>query len=332
MGQRESATRKRLYELFGTAYLQGVHYTPREVLKDPEEEDMTDVPDFLAILKPGALVEERREQFLFETDEDGNWITDEEGDRVPLGQLALRKWAAKSEDCPTPDEHRCTIQLWDFDKILKYVLQWEKNIGRIAGSGRRSGKAKAKQATTTVDKTPKKVKETMATAKRSPITLRRGPKGIRPAETEETEGDEGEAEDHTPAKVKAASKVTKAATGKKRRGKKAPTKSSNDPEDANDQVSAGISEEEVRTIVKNELAPVMDRLESICDSLEGHRGRTLVQTVLDANTLVVDLLTKKLNIDLLEQDEDEAEKECLFAQKEPTDLLTYYIDGPDEGN
>ena len=190
MGERETEFREAMYECAGTAYLRAVHIFPRTALQDIEEEDedMIEVPDFAGMIIEGMTVEERIDQLMFETDDDGNLIEDETGNKIPRGELSVRKYASDPEG-PVGSPGCHTLGHDDFNRVLDELIKAERKLYGL--TGRKASKKKKKAAAKKVTEE----KETTKMAVKPRITLRK--RGGGPVKA-----------DKTPSKVKG--KVSKA--------------------------------------------------------------------------------------------------------------------------
>lgn len=354
VGEMELQARKELHKLLGPGYLRGLHVLPRQALEDIEEEDVSEVPDFTALITEGLTVEQRLEQLQYVTEDDGSFAVDEDGHMIPRGQLSVRKYASDPEGPlgQLEDPEVNTVAFLDFDKVLDRIIKAEKKLYGLGGRKPSAKKKAAVKAAITETAAPAaKEKKKMATKPR--IMLRRNTGASASKKTTSTKTG-----DKTPDKVKA--KVSKAATSKK----KVASKKTAQPAEASAETTeavVGIDMAAIEALVKNEVAEGLKPIEAKLDALlalvgEGPNGRSIAQTVTDATTAVHDALQQKvsnvffgimgaMSVDedgeqvpyedhfpFLEPDDGRDRMQNLLEGEEPMDVISFYLDGEaDEG-
>lgn len=319
---REAELRGEMFDAIGAGFLRAIHLYPRDSLLDTET-DMTDIPDFVGMIREGMSVEERLDQFLYDTDDNGDFLIGVDGERVPRGQLAVRKYAS-DPDGPLGSPQCDTAAYWDFDDVLKAVIAAEKKLYGLGGAKK--------------TKKPKKEKETTMTTKprisfRKPSTSKK---------------------DATPGKVKTKAagggKVTKAATTKKRTTKKLGSKKSAEELEATSvaEGSGSFDKEEMMALLEARIAPVEAKLDTILAAIgDGPGNRTVQESIRDGLTVMHDALQRKisasffsmanllcedglpedLEIEFLDEEDGRDTSHNLLVGDSPVDLFTYYLDG-----
>lgn len=197
--------RKAQYEMFGLQSLQALHMLP----PTRKETDVSSVPDFQSMLQKGVTYKEREAQLRYETDEEGNLLTDPTGAKTPRGSRALRKYIT-DPDGPVRLQNRVVLD-WSPKKLIDEILKAEKEQGLLLSpqekrkqladedgesSGEENDMAKVTTATRRVNvrskdggSTPSKaktgggVRASGATAGRRPATART----VKPAQAAEPE-------------------------------------------------------------------------------------------------------------------------------------------------
>lgn len=338
MGVGETETRTALYSLLGNGYIRGLHMLPKEALRAVKEEKMTgEVPDFAGLIVEGMPVELRLEQFQYITDDDGNFSLDGNGDRIPRGQLPVRKYAS-GPDSPLAKLHMSevdTVAFLDFEKVLDLLVKAEKKLYGLGGKAPKNNAAKP---------ATKKEENTKMTATAKPRIMLRRPGGV-------TTKPQSNGEDKTPNKVK--TKVAKPATAKKVKQEtdSAPTKGTNGHTPSIDLAA-------VEALIENKVAEMTKELDAKLDAIleavgEGPGGRSVAQTVTDATTVLHDVLQQKISnlffalasgadedgnpaefdgaFPFLDEDDGRDKEQNLLEGDNPTDVVSFYMDG-DKGN
>lgn len=352
MGEAEKITREALHGILGPGYIRGLHVLPRDSLKDDkeEDEDMGEVPDFADLIKDGMTVEDRLEQFQYLTEEDGSFTLDEDGNKVPRGQLPVRKYASDPNgplaELNMPEA--ATVGFLDFDKVLDLLVRAEK---KLYGLGGKKPSKKQQAAREAVKNTTEQEEKQMPAAKPR-IMLRR------PAAA-----GGGSKPDKTPQRV--ADKVGKAATTKKKTGKKtgikkaSPTgvKKTAPAEVENGEAengASGIDLAAFEAIVEDKVAEATKALDEKLDAIlaaigEGPGGRSVSDTITDGLTATHDALQQKISnvyfgmltqiteegevvppegtFLFLEPDDGRDRAQNLLEGDNPTNVISFYLDG-----
>jgi len=273
--------RETLYGLQGDNCVRVLHQMPSTIMEELNGSDMSDMPDFRAMLREGMTKEERIAQLLHETDENGEVILNEDGNPLRRSNLAVRKFACDQNSHSEPDwvPLRWDVGVrWTTDKIVKYIVEQELNLGFIVKPKKKSTKNAAKKAA------PKKEKEKMPAAGKR-VLLGRGRKPQAAAEEPEAEA--------------APTRTAKVGRPPKRRG------ATHDPAES-DQGAPGngngtgvsdsvgvVTDDDVDKIkvataegVEPVIVETVNRLEARIDALE----KVLTQTVVNLFTIQHDLL------------------------------------------
>ena len=147
IGHREKEVRERVYQISGNGCLRALFLLPPDStyrLREVEKEEarmIEDTPDFKALLRAGMSTAEREEQLLYETDDEGNFICEQDNDgnevRRPRPGYQVKNYAC------TPDgeiglDNRVGL-FWPTKEVIKHVLAREVELGWIT-------KSKAKKA------------------------------------------------------------------------------------------------------------------------------------------------------------------------------------------
>jgi hypothetical protein len=321
VGIQESKVRDKMYLHLGNGYIRGLHILPRDSLKDSKKEanDMIEVPDFAGMVHEGMTIEERTDQLLYETDNCNRFLVDQNGDRIPRGELPVRKYASSPKG-PIGPPVCDTIAYWDFDKVLSAVLRAEKKLGWIAGTK----KAKKTSAPMAQPEVENEKEEERRMPMKPRIIIRKGAATGKSAPAEE--------KDNTPAKVKG--RVSKAATAKP----KAVSVPDSDDEPKN---QSGFEQDQVEKLIKDAIAPINKKLDMILKTMgQGPGKRSLADTVVDGLTVLHDALqvrASNLYFALIEDDgksevpfldpSDGRDKQQCLLEGEPTNLISFYLDG-----
>lgn len=198
--QRELRLRKELIKRMGPEITYAaLHAHVRDQLEEPEkeeEEPMTEVPDFIGMIRPGMTPTERTEQLKYETDDNGNVFIDPDlkGPRI-RSSFAIRKYAMDPDGPAKLPKAMATFL--KPDELIKLLLKAEKDAGWIQ-------KGKRTKAGNEED-----------TSMGKPIVISNRSKATKvPAKEVEAEDEAPKKASKVPAKAKAAATVTGKATAK----------------------------------------------------------------------------------------------------------------------
>lgn len=173
VGSKQLEIRTMLFGLQGDNCVRVLHQMPATIMEDlNEEDDMSDTPNFEALLREGMNRDEREDQLLHETGDDGLPILDEEGRKRRRPNHQVRKFACDPHGYVQLD---WSVGLfWPTEKVVKHIVSKEAELGYLAKSKR----TPKKKTASTVE--PKE-KETMATGKRVLLGRNKKPAAAAPA-------------------------------------------------------------------------------------------------------------------------------------------------------
>jgi hypothetical protein len=122
--------RLRVLEDFGLGALDAVHALPRP--KIMEQEDTVAV-DFARMAGKGVTYTERAAQLRYMTNDNGELLLDDNGQKIPRLTYELRKYAT---DPNGPVKAKETVVLfWTPAQLVKEILEAEKNSGTVISPG-----------------------------------------------------------------------------------------------------------------------------------------------------------------------------------------------------
>lgn len=121
-GSREYNLRKGMVQNFGIGAVKAINALPSDNLPDEEEteHDMIELEQLREIAREGMTRAEREEYLRFATDENGEFILDVDGNKVPRRALIIRKYATNVLDVPNEEAAFLTIH-----KLVKRILKLE---------------------------------------------------------------------------------------------------------------------------------------------------------------------------------------------------------------
>jgi len=179
----------------GTQYFRLLHGLPKKVMEPLKEQELKDEemnayePDFDELLYEGITNTEREEQLRFQTDEEGNWVVDGDGRRLPNSDHIVKKYAFNPEGHIALNHSEALF--WHLNKVIDHIVRTEvkqglvvrvkKNkqeesdmpgegrrvvLNRRSGSPAKGGKTKAATAKGKGGKVPSKAKGGTAVARK----------------------------------------------------------------------------------------------------------------------------------------------------------------------
>lgn len=125
-GYREATMRLRLLEEIGIGGLRAVHTIPKQEITEQEDEVTV---DFLKMAGDGVTHSERAAQLRYETDEKGEILLDEEGNKRPRLSYDLRKYATDPKGPIKAKETQ--VLFWTQSQLVNEILAAEKQAGVI---------------------------------------------------------------------------------------------------------------------------------------------------------------------------------------------------------
>jgi hypothetical protein len=140
VGENELALRGLLMDKFGMAAIQAVHRLSTQNLEDEEEDVSEEHIDFGSLLFEGITKTERSEQLRYITDEEGNVILDEDGEKEIRRTLYVRRYAVKELGLPSDK-----AQFWSTDELVKAIIKEEDELGYFKKKRKAKAAAKVKQ-------------------------------------------------------------------------------------------------------------------------------------------------------------------------------------------
>jgi hypothetical protein len=141
VGQRDKEVRDRTYQMFGHSAIGAIQALPPnspDVIRLTEKEETEkkmkeDTPNFEAMLQPNMTSSERAKQLLYETDDDGYVLLEDNGQgaQVPRPRMSyqLRNYAV-NPDGPIKLPQDSGL-FWTGEQVLKHVLKTEIKLGLI---------------------------------------------------------------------------------------------------------------------------------------------------------------------------------------------------------
>lgn len=303
---------------------------------------MSEVADFANLIRDGMSVEERLEQLQYETEDDGTFAKDPEGNFIPRGQLSVRKYASDPEGplALVGSTEVDTIAFLDFDKVLDRVIKAEKKLyglgGRMPGKNK---KAAVKMAAQQKAAEPAKEKKKMAPK----IMLRRP--GARTTPSSDKTPSKVQEKVSTPATSK--KKVTKKTAGKRKPAAAVTEEVQEQQDAASASVDMGAIQEMVQTEIAAAMKPLDEKLDAILATLGSGPGyRSIADTVVGAATAVHDALQQKISnlyfglavdedgnvpedvsFPFLEEGDGRDLTQNLLENDPPLDVVSFYLDG-----
>jgi hypothetical protein len=128
-GETEEMIRQNLIRSCGMAAIRAIHSlkAKEDQVTQEESDDMSESIDLASIARPNMSRQEREEQLLYETEDDGSIKVDETGEKIPRRALYLKRYAVNQLGLQNDQ-----ATFWNVKKLVQQIMKTEAESGMIA--------------------------------------------------------------------------------------------------------------------------------------------------------------------------------------------------------
>jgi len=152
VGPEEYAARQQAFEVAGAGAIRGIHRIDELVLEGLTKGGVDAMANLRDLIKEGMTRNDRRDQLLYQTGEDGDFLLDGDGERTPRGSLPLREYA-KDPEGPLRESSKKIVG-WTAEQLLDAILDAEEKEGLITPNPKTKRTKKEKDMPTILTRKP----------------------------------------------------------------------------------------------------------------------------------------------------------------------------------